>query len=134
MSGAVVAHGSTLAQTFVEAVLGLFSRAVDPVQVEPREIREVRAHGDSPEALLAHWIAECYYVHELEGFVFHSIELARFDVETRSGAEPMRLYAFLHGEALDPIRHRVVSPVKPVALARITIRSDREGYEIRLGP
>jgi len=132
MSGALVGHGATLAQAFVETVRGLFSRGVDPIQVEPREIREVRAHGDSPEALLAHWIAECCYVHELEGFVFHSVELVRFDVETRSGAEPMRLYAFLHGEVLDPVRHLVVDPIKPVPLAQITIRHGVEGYEIRL--
>src|SRR5262249_42381872 len=102
---AVVVHGASLAQAFIAAVLGLFARGVDLTNVESRDIREVRAHGDSPETLLAHWIAECCYVHELEGFVFRSIELARFDVEARSGAEPMRLHAFLHGETLDPVRH-----------------------------
>ena len=132
MSGPVIARGDTLRQAFVEAVLGLFSGVVDPAVVEAREVREVRAHGDRPEALLAHWIAECCYVHEMEGFVFRAIDLALFDVEPRVGGEPMRLYAYLHGEELDPARHRAGRPVKPVSPAEIEIRHDADGYEIRL--
>src|SRR5207253_3966771 len=67
VSGEVVARGGTLPQAFIEAVLGLFALAVDPAAVDPREAREIRAHGASLEALLAHWIGECCYVREMEG-------------------------------------------------------------------
>lgn len=132
MSDEVVARGATLQQAFVKAVLALFSRWVDLAHVTPREIREVRAHGDSPEALLAHWIAECSYVHEVEGFVFLQIDLALFDVAPRAGAEPMRLYAFLHGETVDSPNQPTDHAIKRVKAADVAIRADTEGYEIRL--
>jgi SHS2 domain-containing protein len=132
VSGEVVARAGTLRQAFIEAVLGLFSRAANPEAVEPREVREVRAHGDSLEALLAHWIDECCYVHEVEGFMCRAVDLVRFDVEPKTGGEPMRLYAFIHGEPLDPARHRAGQMIQPVSLADITIRPVMEGYEILL--
>ena len=132
MSGEVVARGETLRQAFIEAMLGVFSRVVDPAAVEPREVREIRAHGGSPEALLAHWIDECCYVHEVEGFVCRAIDLALFDVEPKTGGEPMRLYAFVHGEQLDPSRHQPGRMIKPVSSADIAIEASGKGYEIRL--
>ena len=132
MSGEVVARAGTLPQAFIEAVLGLFALAVDPAAVDPREAREIRAHGASLEALLAHWIGECCYVHEMEGFVCHRIDFAVFDVEPRAGGEPLRLYAFLHGEELDPARHRPAGTITPISSRDITIRPVRDGYEIRL--
>ncbi len=132
MSGEVVARGGTLRQAFIEAVLGLFSHVVNPAVVEPREVREIRAHGGSPAALLAHWIDECCYVHEVEGFVCRTIDLALFDVEPKTGGEPMRLYAFIHGEQLDPARHQPGRMIRPVSPANITIQPTGEGYEIRL--
>ena len=132
MSGEVTARGATLQEAFIEAVLGLFSHLADAAAVDSREIREVRAHGDSPEALLAHWIAECCYVSEMEGFVFGAIDVALFDVEPKVGGEPMRLYAFLHGEELDRARYQPARPIEPLAPADISIRRDVDGYEIRL--
>jgi SHS2 domain-containing protein len=132
VSAEIVARGESLRQAFAEAVLGLFARVLDPAAVEPREIREVRAHGDTPEALLAHWIDECSYVHELEGFVCRSIDLPLLEVGPKDGGEPMRLYAFIHGEQLDPARHQPESTIKTVSPADITIRRMAQGFEIRL--
>jgi SHS2 domain-containing protein len=132
VSGRIIARGATLEEAFVRIVLSLFSRVVDPARIESREVREVRAHGDSPEALLAHWIAECAYVHEMEGFVFGAIDVILFDVEPGTGAEPVRLYAVLHGEELAGARHRAAGTIESVAPADISIRRDGEGYEIQL--
>jgi SHS2 domain-containing protein len=132
VSGEVVARGASLQHAFIEAVVGLFSCVVDPAVVEAREVREVRAHGDSPEALLAHWIDECCYLHEVEGFVFRTIDLVVFDVEPRVGGEAMRLHALLHGETVDPVRHRTSAPAISVDPADIETRRNAEGYEIRV--
>jgi SHS2 domain-containing protein len=132
VSAEVLVRGGTIEQAFIEAVLGLFSRVVNPAVVEPREVREVRAHGDSPEALLAHWIDECSYVHEVEGFVCRAVDLVLFDVHPGTGGEPMRLYAFIHGEPLDPVRHQPGRMRKPASPADITIHPMADGYEIRL--
>lgn len=91
-------------------------------------MREVRAHGSSLEALLERWIAECCYVHELEGFVGRSIEFAVFTVRSATGGEPMRLHAFLRGEVLsqsDPT-------ISGIRAAGSPIRPTPDGFEIRL--
>jgi len=132
VSREVVARGATLGQAFTEAVTALLSLAADPTRVEPTEVREVRAHGASPEALLAHWIGECSYVLDVEGFLCHSIDLAVFDVAGKSGAEPLRLHAFLHGEPIDPSRHSPPTTIAPIVAEDISIAPIDGGYEIRL--
>ena len=118
---------------FVETALALFSLAVDPATVEPREVRETRAHGTSPETLLAHWLGECAYVFEVEGFLCRSVELAVFDLEPQIGGEPLRLYAFLHGEVADVARHQLRAPSIAVDAKAIAIsRTDAGDSEIRL--
>ena len=127
MTHDVVGRGSTLRQAFIEAVLGVFALAADPAGVAAREVREVRAHGPSLPALLAHWIGECTYLQEIEDFACHTIELAVFETEPRPGGEPMRLHAFLHGEPL------VSQGQRPAVSSReISIRPIVDGYEIRL--
>ena len=127
MTHDIVARGATLQEAFTEAVLGVFALAADPAGVAAREVREVRAHGPSLPALLAHWIGECAYLQEIEDFVCHTIDLAVFETEPRAGGEPMRLHAFLHGEP------RVSQGQRPAASSRdISIRPIADGYEIHL--
>lgn len=127
-----MARGGTLRQAFIQAALAMFALVVDPQTVEPREVREVRAHGVSLEALLVHWIGECGYVHEMEGFVCHTIDFTVFDVERRVGGEPLRLHGFVHGEEMDPARHRPTATIKGVSPRAVSIRAIADGYEIRL--
>ena len=131
MSREVIGRGATLREAFAEAVTALLSLAAHPTHVEPTEVREVRAHGRSPEALLAHWIGECSYVLDVEGFLCHSIDLAVWDVEAKSGAEPLRLHAFLHGEPIDPSRHDPPAAIGPIMAEDIAIGHIDGGYEIR---
>jgi SHS2 domain-containing protein len=133
VSPAIVVRGPSLRDAFVEAVLALFSLAVDPAAVEPGEVRETRAHGTSPEALLAHWLGECAYVFEVEGFLCRSVDLAVFDLEPQIGGEPLRLYAFLHGEVADAARHQLKASSIAVEAAAIVIsRTEAGDSEIRL--
>jgi SHS2 domain-containing protein len=128
VSGEVVARGGTVREAFVEAALALFSRAIDPAGVEPCDVREIRAHGNNAEALLAQWIDECCYLYEIEGFACRAVDLAVFDADGKAGGEPMRLHAFLHGEQLDPARHHASEMLVP----SIAMRATAEGLEIRL--
>lgn len=74
------------------------------------------------------WIAECCYVHELEGFVARSIEFAVFTVGSATGGEPVRLHAFLRGEVLSQ-----TNPAIPgIRAAGSPIRATPDGFEIRL--
>jgi SHS2 domain-containing protein len=124
----IVARGATLQQAFTEAALGVFALAANPATVAAREVREVRAHGPSLPALLAHLIGECAYLREIEDFACHTIDLAVFEVDPRPGGEPMRLHAFLHGEPL-------VGPatlISAVTSREISIQPIADGYEIRV--
>jgi SHS2 domain-containing protein len=132
VSREIIGRGATLSQAFTEAVTALLSLAADPTHVQPTEVREVRAHGGSPEALLAHWIGECSYVLDVEGFLCRSIDLAVFDVLPKPGAEPLRLHAFLHGEPIDPSRHDPPAAIGPIMAEDIAIAHIDGGYEIRL--
>ncbi|MCI0548778.1 MAG: archease [Candidatus Rokubacteria bacterium] len=97
---AIVGRGPGLAEAFAEAARGVFALLAPPDQVSEREVREVRAHGESLERLLESWVAECLYVHDIEGFVARRIELIVFEASPRPGGEPLRLHAILHGEEM----------------------------------
>ena len=114
----VRAWGSTRAEAFAQAALGVFSLIVKPDEVSEREHREVRAQGDSPERLFANWINECLYVHEIEGFVVHRVE-----VDTCTAT---LVHATLHGEELDAGRHRLGTIVKAATMHRLDV-AERDG-------
>ena len=96
--------GESRARAVAQATLGVFALMVDPAEVEAREVREVRAQADEPEALLVAWIDECLYVHDIEGFVVRDVEMTVFTDTLAHGT--------LRGEPLDPGRHRVGTVVK----------------------
>jgi SHS2 domain-containing protein len=120
----VRAWGPTRAAAFGQAALGVFALIVEPGEVEEREQREVRAQGDSPERLVAGWINECLYVHEIEGFV-----VRRVDVDT---CTPTVVHGVLHGEDMDPSRHRLGTIVKAATLHNLVVAEREGGYEVQV--
>jgi SHS2 domain-containing protein len=114
----VEAWAPTRAEAFAQAALGVFALIVKPEEVDERERREVRAQADSPERLLASWINECLYVHEIEGFVVRRVEV---DTCTTT-----LVHGLLHGEELDPGRHRLGTIVKAATLHRLVV-AEQEG-------
>jgi SHS2 domain-containing protein len=120
----VRAWGPTRSEAFAQAALGVFALIVPPGDVLPRETREVRAQGDSLDALLVTWINECLYLHEIEGFVVHRIAPVR--------CEERLVHGVLHGEAVDVGRHHLGTVVKGVTFHKIEVR-EREGlHEVRI--
>jgi SHS2 domain-containing protein len=121
----VRAWAPTLAEAFAHTALGVFALIVPPEDVAERETREVRAQGDSVETLLVAWINECLYVHEIEGFAVH-----RVTVTVEPGAF---VHGVLHGEPIDPERHRLGTVVKAATLHGVAV-TDRAGggHETRL--
>jgi SHS2 domain-containing protein len=116
--------GPTRAVAVGQLTLGVFALLADPATIDSRERREVRAQAEGPEALLVTWIDECLYVHEIEGFVVHDVEMT---VCTDTLA-----HGYLHGEPLDPTRHRIGSVVKGATYHQ-TALTERDGvHEARL--
>jgi SHS2 domain-containing protein len=120
----VRAWGRTRAESFAQAALGVFALIVKPEEVEEREEREVRAQGDSPERLLASWINECLYVHEIEGFVVHRVEV--------DACTSTLLHATLHGEEIDPGRHRLGTIVKAATMHRLVVAEAQGRHHVHL--
>lgn len=120
----VSAWAPTLPEAFAQAALGVFTLMVDPHSVEPRESREVRAQGDTPEALLVNWLNECLYVHDIEAFVANRIEFLLF--------EATKVHALLWGEELDPKRHRAGTVVKAATFHELQVREAAGRWEIRV--
>ena len=120
----VEAWGPTRAEAFAQASLGVFALIVKPEEVQERERREVRAQADSPERLLASWINECLYVHEIEGFVVRRVEV---DTCTTT-----LVHGLLHGEELDPGRHRVGTIVKAATLHRLVVGEQGGLHRVRV--
>jgi len=120
----VRAWGATRAQAIAQATLGVFALIVVPAEVEPRERREVRAQADGPEALLVAWIDECLYVHDIEGFVVHDVEL--------SVCTDTLAHGVLHGEPLDPARHRVGTVVKGATYHGLEVAVRNGVHEVKI--
>jgi SHS2 domain-containing protein len=120
----LMGRGPTLEAAFRQTGLGLFALMIAREDVQERESREVRAQGDTPEALLVNWLNDCLYLHDVEGFVARRIDFPVF--------EERRLHSTLWGEEVDPARHRLGTVVKAATYHQLTIRSAEEGWEVRV--
>ena len=120
----VRAWGPTRASAFAQAALGVLALVVDPASVDPRERREVRAQADAPETLLAAWVDECLYVHEIEGFVAAAVEV--------TDCSDTLVHGHLVGEPLDAGRHRLGTAVKAATLHGVSVGADSDRHEVRI--
>ena len=120
----VHAWGSSRAEAFARAAEGMFALIVAASDIVPCETREARAQGDTLETLLVNWLNECLYVHEIEGFA-----VARVDVDTcRDGL----VHGVLHGEPLDPARHRLLAIVKAAIHHQVQVLERTDRVEVRV--
>jgi SHS2 domain-containing protein len=120
----VHAWGPSAGEAFAQAALGVLALTVDPSDVEASERREVRAQGESREALLVNFINECLYVHEIEGIVVRTVEV---DV-----CEEHLAHGILHGEEIDRSRHRLGTVVKAATLHRVQVTVDEGRWAVRV--
>ena len=118
------AWASTRAEAFAQAALGVFALIVAPEEVVEREHREVRAQADSVERLLVAWINECLYVHEIEGFAVHRVEV---DL-----CEERVVHGILHGEEIDLSRHRPGTVVKAATLHQVVVTDSGGRHDVRV--
>jgi len=116
--------GESREAAVAQATLGVFALLVDPAQVEVREVREVRAQAESPETLLVSWVDECLYVHDIEGFVVHDVEMTVFTDTLAHG--------LLRGEPLDAGRHRVGTVVKGATYHTVALTARDGVHEARI--
>ena len=118
-------------QTITKAELIGFTMVATPafgdtmIEFNPeRETRDVRAQGPTPGELLVSWVNECVYVHEIEGFAVRRVTVA--------GVADGVAHGVLHGEPLEPGRHRLGTVVKGVTHHRVSVAADAEHCEVRI--
>lgn len=116
--------GESREAAVAQATLGVFALLVDPAQVEVREVREVRAQAEGPETLLVSWVDECLYVHDIEAFVVHDVEMTVFTDTLAHG--------LLHGEPLDAGRHQVGTVVKGATYHTVALTVRDGVHEARI--
>ncbi len=120
----VRAWGPSRGAAFAQAALGVLALIVDPPLVNNRESREVRAQAETPETLLAAWIDECLYVHEIEGFVARDVEVTECSDTVVHGR--------LLGEPIELSRHRLGTVVKGATLHDISVTTHSGRHEVRI--
>ncbi len=121
--GLRVAAGD-LAGLLVEAARGLTSLIVEnPDSVEPTQARALHIDGLESDYLLFDWLTEILYLSEVERFVGN-----RFEIRLSPGG----LDAVVHGETLDPSRHRASHEVKAITYHGLTVRQTPSGWEAEL--
>lgn len=99
-------HGRDLREVFEKAALGFYDLMVGLDSVEIRQSRQVCVEAQALDELLVQWLSELLYLFEVEGFLGKAVQVS---------VDPSwRLTASVHGEILDPDRHRVEIVYKAV--------------------
>jgi len=102
------------ARIFERAAWAMFSILTDMHTVRDTETWTVNVAADDREALLVRWLSELNVLHQLRHIV-----LARFTVRQVSNTA---LKARVHGEAIDPERHCILTEIKAVTYHGLQIK------------
>ncbi|MBM3470132.1 MAG: archease [Armatimonadetes bacterium] len=120
----IIARGATLVEVFEAAAEGMFSLMVDPGTVENRAWLEREVEAEDHEGLLVDWLNNLLAVVNIEAFV-----PVAFVVEQVS---PSRLRATVHGEPVDPNRHRFRRDIKAATYHMVEVRQADVGWTARV--
>ena len=118
----IEAHGSTLAEAFVNAARGMFSIIVETDNVKEVESRRVEVSADDIEGLLFEWLNSLLYYFDVENLLFSGFDILEFG-DTRLAAE-------CRGEKYDPARHRLKTGVKSATYHMLEV--DRKKNRVRV--
>ena len=116
----VRAFGSTLADLFVSAALGVQSIALESDRINPAESYEVNATGEDTESLLVNWLNEVIYFLDAKRIAF-----ARFDIKTFSDHE---IAAQAWGEPFNAERHDFQITVKAATWHQLKISYEQDRW------
>ncbi len=115
------AYGSTLAELFANAALGMESLMVAPDQVRPLISREITARGHDLVSLLVDWLDKLIFLFDTEFLLVRECEIQAI---SETG-----LTARVSGEPYDPQRHELSSAIKAVTWHEASVERTAEGYK-----
>ena len=109
----------SLPELYATAAEGMCALYFDLAAVEPREEREILAHGHDREELLIDWLGNLLYAIEVEHFLPRRFEV----VELQDNALRARVW----GEPFDPKRHRWRTGIKAATYHNLRVAQNGEG-------
>jgi SHS2 domain-containing protein len=110
----IVVHAASLPELFETAAEGMFGFVVDPDSVASRAWVERRVEADDLAGLLVAWLNDLLSLLAADGFVPKAFVVD--EVGDR------RLRATVHGEPVDPTRHRFRLDVKAATYHLLDVR------------
>jgi SHS2 domain-containing protein len=120
----IVVRAASLPELFETAAEGMFSFIVDPAGVENRAWLERRVEADDLEGLLVAWLNDLLTVLAAEAFVPKVFVVD--EVSER------RVRATIHGEPVDPGRHRFRLDVKAATYHQLQVARADDGWTARI--
>ena len=114
----IKAYGGSVAESFANAALGMFSVMTDVSKVEPVGEFDVRVESDNLENLLVDWLGELLFLHETQ-----DVLLSEFDVKI----DGLSLDAKVRGETIDREKHELKDDVKAITYHMLEVNQE-EGY------
>ncbi|MGQ0572107.1 MAG: archease [Armatimonadota bacterium] len=120
----IVARATTLPELFETVAEGMFSFIVDPVPVENHAWMERTLEADDTAGLLAAWLNDLLVVLNAEAFVPKVFVIDEID--------DRGLRATVHGEPVDPQRHRFKLDVKAATYHMLEVKRTDDGWSARV--
>ncbi|MDR7543486.1 MAG: archease [Armatimonadota bacterium] len=120
----IVVRAATLPDLFETAAEGMFSFIVDPAGVENRAWLERRVEAEDLEGLLVAWLNDLLTLLAAEAFVPRVFVVD--EVSER------RVRATIHGEPVDPSRHRFRLDVKAATYHQLQVTRQDDGWTARI--
>jgi SHS2 domain-containing protein len=120
----IEARGSSLAEAFQNAAIGLMSVILDISTVEPHDLRKINIEASDNDQLLVKWLSEILYLYDGQDFVCKEFHVHEFS----SGS----LQATVRGEVFSTSKHTTRIDVKAVTYHQLCVRQDTKGGLVRV--
>jgi SHS2 domain-containing protein len=121
----IKAKGSTLAEAFEHAAVGMFDQIYPTSEVKPIGEFQVDLQNDDIEQLLVEWLSELLYIYETQKVIF-----SKFKVNLDE--EKNQLISQAYGEKLDPDKHVITNEIKAVTYHMLEIGQESDQYYIKV--
>ena len=120
----IIAYGTDVEQLFCNAALALFSLITELESIQEKSHLNLRVSSDERDSLLVEWLNELIYFFDAKHMLFN-----RFDIESLTQNE---LKATCHGEAFDPMKHKIKRGVKAATYHMLRLDNNNDGYEAQI--
>jgi SHS2 domain-containing protein len=121
----IKAKGSTLAEAFEHAAVGMFDQIYQTSDVEPIGEFQVDLQNEDIEQLLVEWLSELLFIYETQKVVF-----SKFKVNLDQDKNTLISQAY--GESFDPEKHVITNEIKAVTYHMLEIGQESDMYFVKV--